>query len=339
MTDVPDLRPDGLVGSLLDRIDHVLGPLLPPGTRCALLDFPNHPNVGDSAIWLGERRWLGRRGAEVVYACDLETCSREQLAARLGGGTILLHGGGNLGDFWYAHQQFREQVIQDFPDNPIIQLPQTIHFLDDWALGEARRVFNGHKDLTLLCRDRRSLDIARTQFGAASALCPDMAFALGPLRRPGPPETEVVWLARTDAESSGGAVPAAEPGVRRTDWLDEAPTAAGQRTRALTAAFWEDPTDLPAVVDGLMETQDPLAQERLARGCRTLSAGEVVVTDRLHGHILCLLLGIPHVLLDNNYGKVRGFHEAWTRGCPLTRWADSPAEALDLAFGRMKDEG
>jgi exopolysaccharide biosynthesis predicted pyruvyltransferase EpsI len=336
MTEAGSLCPEGLVWSLVAEIDKALEPLLPPGTRGALLDFPNHPNVGDSAIWLGEKRWLRRRGAEVVYACDMETYSREQLAARLGGGVILLHGGGNLGDFWYAHQQFREQVIQDFPGNKIIQLPQTICFLDDWALGEARRVFNGHRDLTLLCRDRRSLEIARKEFAAPSALCPDMAFALGPLPRPGPAETAVVWLARTDAESSGGAVPATEAGVWRTDWLEEAPTPAGQRNRALTESFWAAPSDFPAVVDALMATHDLLAEERLTRGCRILSAGEVVITDRLHGHVLCLLLGIPHVLLDNNYGKVRGFHEAWTRGCPLTRWADSPAEAL---AGRMKAEG
>jgi exopolysaccharide biosynthesis predicted pyruvyltransferase EpsI len=35
-------------------------------------------------------------------------------------------------------------------------------------------------------------------------------------------------------------------------------------------------------------------------------------------------------VLDNSYGKVRRFHEAWTRDSQLVRWCDDPAEALRL---------
>jgi exopolysaccharide biosynthesis predicted pyruvyltransferase EpsI len=322
---------EALVRSLGAKIDEVLGPLLPPAARYALLDFPNHANVGDSAIWLGEREWLHRRGARLVYASDVATYSRQRLAARLGDGVILLHGGGNLGDFWVEHQHFRERVIQDFPDRPIIQLPQTIYFMDDWGVSEARRIFNAHRNLTLLCRDRPSLDFAKIEFAAASLLCPDMAFALGPLSRPGPPQVPVVWLARTDAESAGPAALGTEAGVERTDWLEEAVTPLGERNRILTRELEGEPQGGPALLDELMGTYDPLARERLTRGGRMLARGKVVVTDRLHGHILCLLLRIPHVLLDNNYGKIKHYYQTWTRNSGLTHWADSPAAALELA--------
>ena len=91
------------------------------------------------------------------------------------------------------------------------------------------------------------------------------------------------------------------------------------------------PADGGGLRDALTATYDPLARERLLRGCGLLSRGRVVITDRLHGHVLCLLLGIPHVLLENNYGKVRWFSETWTRDCSLACWADSPPEALALA--------
>jgi pyruvyl transferase EpsO len=259
------------------------------------------------------------------------TYSRRRLAARLGDGVILLHGGGNLGDFWLEHQQFREQVIQDFPDNRIIQLPQTIYFMDEWGVGEARRVFDGHRNLTLLCRDLPSLDFARKEFAAPSLLCPDMAFALGPLKRPRPPKDVIVWLSRTDAESAGPAPAAAATGVERTDWLEEPPSPLRERNAALGAALEGEPPGRQALLDALIETYDPLARERLSRGCQLLARGKVVITDRLHGHVLCLLLGIPHVLLDNNYGKVKSFLHTWTRGCGLAHWADSPAEARELA--------
>ena len=53
-------------------------------------------------------------------------------------------------------------------------------------------------------------------------------------------------------------------------------------------------------------------RERLRAGLHLLGAGELLVTDRLHGHIVALLAGVPQVLLDNSYGKLRGFWEAWT---------------------------
>jgi pyruvyl transferase EpsO len=57
----------------------------------------------------------------------------------------------------------------------------------------------------------------------------------------------------------------------------------------------------------------------------------VVVTDRLHGHILALLLGIPHVVLDNSYGKLHHFIRTWTHASPLVRMAAAPDEATALA--------
>jgi pyruvyl transferase EpsO len=78
-------------------------------------------------------------------------------------------------------------------------------------------------------------------------------------------------------------------------------------------------------------TFDWQARHRMRFGCGLLARGKVVVTDRLHGHILCLLLGIPNVVLDNNYGKLRHFHATWTRSMPQVRWAESPDEARAAA--------
>ena len=60
-------------------------------------------------------------------------------------------------------------------------------------------------------------------------------------------------------------------------------------------------------------------------------AGRVVVTAGLDRHILCLLLGIPHLLLGDSYGKLRGFHAAWTHGAPDVRFASEPGEVSALA--------
>jgi exopolysaccharide biosynthesis predicted pyruvyltransferase EpsI len=325
------MHASSVVETLSNYIDDVLGRLIPEGGRLALLDFPNHSNAGDSAIWLGEFDWLTRHGAEIVYSCDIWTYSAEHLRRRVGDGTILLHGGGNLGDLWPAYQAFRERVVDEFPDNRIVQLPQTVHFRDPDAIERARSAFGAHRDLTLLCRDYVSLEFVRSNFAVRSELCPDMAFAIGTLARPRPPEADVLWLARTDLESSQSALSRLPNGVLRTDWLEEEWTDAAQENQTISEQLYWDEENSEPLIDAILTTYERLARERVLRGCNTLSRGRVVITDRLHGHILSLLLGIPHVLLDNSYGKVSNFYRAWTEGSELAHWCANPQEALDVA--------
>ena len=47
--------------------------------------------------------------------------------------------------------------------------------------------------------------------------------------------------------------------------------------------------------------------------------------------ILSVLLGLPHVLLDNSYGKVRAYYETWSQSLPLAHWAANPEEAFTMA--------
>src|SRR5215510_13090808 len=68
------------------------------GQQYALLDFPNHSNVGDSAIWAGERVYLRQYwGRDPSYVCEHNLDTRA-LADAIDDGPILLHGGGNFGD-------------------------------------------------------------------------------------------------------------------------------------------------------------------------------------------------------------------------------------------------
>lgn len=46
----------------------------------------------------------------------------------------------------------------------------------------------------------------------------------------------------------------------------------------------------------------------------------LIITNRLHGHILCVLLGIPHIFLANSYHKNESFYETWTHQAPFCRF-------------------
>lgn len=333
----PEAEPgEDSVSAQRAELDRVVRPLLSGVRGAALLDFPNHANVGDSAIWLGERALLRSLGCPVRYCADLESFQPEACRASVeDAGVILLHGGGNLGDLWAPHQEFRERVVRSFPDIPIIQLPQTIHFAGEKALDQARRALNAHPRLTLLVRDRVSLRVAQANFAAEARLCPDPAVALGRLPLPAGPRVPVVWNSRTDLEHPGSRP---SPGQGQAlslplpvDWLEEPVTPAMRVERRLRPGI-RSLSSPPAWLSRSWATLlDRLARTRLERGCRMLAEGRAVVTNRLHGHLLCLLMGIPHYLSDNSYGKLRSYFESWTASSPLANWCDSEAEALELA--------
>jgi pyruvyl transferase EpsO len=106
-------------------------------------------------------------------------------------------------------------------------------------------------------------------------------------------------------------------------------------TKAAGAALSRLPAAPEFAFEGLGLARHRLAAGSVSTALDLLCRGRVAVTDRLHGHILCTLLGVPHVLLDNSYGKLRRFHDAWTSDSPLTRIATSAAEAEELALSLL----
>jgi len=311
---------------------------IPLGSNVALLDYPNHENVGDSAIWLGEMVYLGERKCSVAYHCDLKSYDPRHLRRHPDAEILLLHGGGNLGDLWRPHQEFRERVLADFPDRAIIQLPQTIYFSSGDNLERTKRSFSRHPRFTLMVRDGKSLDFARRHFDCRAVLCPDSAFALGGMVRTQAPRVPVLWLGRTDHESAVTAdqIGFGDGDIEFADWvgrrsakpLDLVARAGGEVVGRSMGALAAPPQ---RVLHLLWREWRRLAEQRVSAGAEMLSRGSVVVTDRLHAHILCMLLGIPHVVLDNNYGKLSSFTTTWETLDELAVWGESAAQALDLA--------
>ena len=96
--------------------------------------------------------------------------------------------------------------------------------------------------------------------------------------------------------------------LMRTD-KERVDTASPLPADAIVCDWLEDDDDLSG-------DHAALATARVARGLRLLSRGQTIATDRLHGHILALLLDIPHVVFDNDYGKIGRYVATWTQGSP-----------------------
>ena len=315
------------------RINGVLKPLLARGSSYALLDFPTHTNIGDSAIYAGEMAVLDRIvGGPASHVSTLRSDTRylREIPRKT---VLLLHGGGNFGDIWLPYQRYREAVLKQCSDHKIIQLAQSLHFRDEKNRDTTARAIAAHPNFTLLVRDRRSLALARAHFECETHLCPDMAYGLQPVAVPDVPvRHRTLCLMREDVERKDDLDLVA---FKDFGELDDWPV-------------HSDPLSLPARVAFRLATnvaQGPMSmkiRERAfrryanwmtGRGLRFLSSAERVVTDRLHGHILCSLLGKPHVALDNSYGKISTFIDAWPKD-PFT-WTASDLTTTRIALDGM----
>jgi exopolysaccharide biosynthesis predicted pyruvyltransferase EpsI len=322
------------VTRLQHEIDEVLTPLV-TGKRCALLDFPHHPNVGDSAIWVGEQIFLSKLGVKPAYVCTTKNRDWNAMERAIGpDGTILIHGGGNFGDVWPIHQQLREEVLHRFPGHPVLQLPQTVHFSDGTAVARTAAKIRKHGNFTLAVRDRKSLAFARERFECNVVLCPDMAFCIGPIAAAASSDQRILLLLRSDKEKKDHSPADAilqSPDLLCTDWLTESYTEtrlrSGGRLFADMLQGKGEPTRRGSYYNAL-------AGERVRRGLSQLASFRYIVSDRLHVHILSTLLGRHHALLDNNYGKLSSFVAAWN-----TNWDGMQlCHELPMAVVAMRQE-
>lgn len=322
-------------------IHTTLGKVLPPFDKFALLDFPDHSNVGDSAIWLGEIRYFeevhGRRPSLVSTFRH----PMEDILDNLPDGPIFLHGGGNFGDIYPEIHAWRQKLLAATGGRPVVQMPQSIHFSSPESVAETARAIAAHGNYSLLVRDAKSFELATKNFDCPVTLCPDMAICLGPLKPPKAAEVDVMCLMRTDEErvSSQETAAPSVPGltIDLKDWLEED-----------KGSLWR--VRHPNLLDRLANAGQGglsrsnyrnmsfrrLASARLQRGLGILSSGRWVATDRLHAHILSLLIGRPHVALDNNYGKISNFIAEWTAGTKGVNSATSLTEALGLIAGELQ---
>ncbi|HMH27091.1 MAG TPA: polysaccharide pyruvyl transferase family protein [Steroidobacteraceae bacterium] len=299
------------ISRLQRKIDEVLTPLV-PGKKCALLDFPHHPNVGDSAIWVGEQIFLSKLGLKPAYVCAAGNSNWNAMERAIGpDGTIVIHGGGNFGDVWPIHQQLREEVLDRFPDHPVLQFPQTVHFSDPKEADRTAAKIRKHGKFTLAVRDRKSLDFARERFECNVVLCPDMAFCIGPTRAAASSDPRILLLLRSDKEKKDHSPADAilqSPDLLCTDWLMESRRETRLRAGGRLFADMLRGRTGPTLRGSFYNA---LASERLRRGLRQLASFRYIVSDRLHVHILSTLLGRHHAVLDNNYGKLSSFIAAW----------------------------
>ena len=341
-------RPRSLHQIRMATLD-VLAEVVGTGRDVALLQAPNQRNVGDSLIWLGECEYFKALGLRLRHVSDLGGYDADAVRSSLPhGGVVLIHGGGNVGDLWYGHQLHRERLARELPDLPMVQLSQSVFFASPAAAAQANDTLGAHPDFTLLVRDLGSRTRAARQLpDVTSRYCWDMALGWQParlgatrsLRRP-------LVLARADHEAASDLrsvdfETALGTPVDHADWKNYgADAVAWHLLRALPRLAHRVPVLRKQMFQPLLRTCLTAINAINARGgVRLLRDRPVVIVDRLHAHILAALLEVPHVALDNSYGKISTVYAEYTRVLAGAHFALSPAAAIHEARALLGEGG
>ncbi|MFC5703851.1 polysaccharide pyruvyl transferase family protein [Cohnella faecalis] len=304
---------------LKNRLRLILN-VLPPGSDIYYIDYPVHGNGGDLLIMKGteaffkENRIRVRARFSVLDFPDGLAVPKDHI--------LVLHGGGNFGDLYPAHQKLREKVVADYPGNRVVMLPQTIFYKDVREFERTAAILNRHPDVHLYVRDTLSLDMARDKFGRCGVyLSPDMAHQLWPIRGRTDPDKELLRFLRTDIEKTAGQDRLEASGTGDClDWSTLYSRTEQRTIRVFSGVLRKGKGKLP-VGQIWSRYTDRLVKKAVDR----FGHYRTVQTSRLHGHILSCLMDKPNVLIDNAYGKNASYFRTWTQGIASARLLAEPA--------------
>ena len=286
-----------------------------------LLDLPYHSNIGDSLIWKGEEQLLSTFQYRCLYRCSFKTFEYRIFPEDT---IILMQGGGNFGDLYPLHNEFRRRVIELYPNNRIIILPQTVYYESARQARFEASCFRQHKHLTIFARDNYSYRFLKAfRFSEDVRLMPDMAFCIDTewLKSMSKPNNgRNLYFKRIDKEANESNN--TEQILKSNeydygDWPDYGqPEPMLQHLNALIGEQKFAEADEYAI--------NTYLPARIRIGVEFISQYNKIVSNRLHGAILSILLGKDVVIVDNSYGKNSQYYNTWLKNIDSISILSSP---------------
>lgn len=272
------------------------------GKKVIHIDRPCHFNIGDMLIDKGFRHFLKKNKISVFDRFCQDDISRLFKINLPSDVVIALHGGGNFGDIYEKHEALRKKIIQAFPHNFIVIMPQSVHYSDPVKFKEMADIIISHKNIKVLVRDKESFEFLSQQLPVdVIRLVPDCAMLLYPISTLSDPTSDTLILRRKDVESITN-----EKGF---DWRD----IVYRKDRKLLNVI-KKLQKLEVLLNirlGSHVLLDSLQDSLIKRAVNVYARYNRIDTDRLHGAILGVLMNKNLVLRDNSYGKINRYMNAW----------------------------
>ncbi len=260
-----------------------------------------YQNLGDMAITMAQKKFLSDNFPNheiLLIPSDKTFVWMKALKSIVKQSDIItILGGGNMSDKYPSLEDCRRFVISSFPKNKIVSFPQTCDFSLENPSKEQKRsvkVYNKHNNLTISAREDTSFERMKGLFPKADILlCPDAVLCLSGSIEPSQTNRYgAVFCFRDDCEQLF-------PDSQKSEVLQLMKKIYGE-------VKITDTTDVPlsdCTPDNFVST--------LNRFWDMLKQHKIVITDRLHCMIFCVLTATPCIAFDNANGKISKIKNAW----------------------------
>lgn len=275
--------------------------------KIVLLDTPTHGNLGDQAIALSIEIFLNTYFKEdTIFEFTHSQCIlaldklRQNITCE---DVILIPGGGFLGSLWLNEQEVFIKIIELFHENKIVIFPHTIYFETSIKGQEQKEIFvnrlNMCKDISIFAREIETYNLLKNMEIRGNLKiyeCPDIVTSLMYTRKADSVELlyerkNVLLCLRQDKEK-----------FVREDLVNQIKSMIKDKEFSEISTYW--PHEIKPM-HRYQEVFDIL---------REFSKAELIITDRLHAMLFCLITQTPCIALDNVSKKVSGTYERWLNG-------------------------
>lgn len=289
------------------------------GSKVILLDCPYHGNVGDILIWEGECEFFKITNKKILSQHSLFTYNFPDIPEDV---TICLHGGGNFGDLYRTAQDFRIKVINRYPNNKIVILPQSVYYDNKNIIEKDAFEFTKHENLTICARDLGSYEFLCSNFNKCKImLIPDMAFCIdfesNTISHRKNLKNRIVFFKRLDKELVNTPFKIVDSEER--DW----PTFEKKNHWSfmfMKICYKSTKIKNRGIRQYVYELLDFVMQKfikfyLITLGVNVLKKYDIIYTTRLHAMILGVLMNKTIYAIDNSTKKLSDFYKTWLYDC------------------------
>ena len=276
-----------------------------------LLDTPLHGNLGDHAIVLSEQQFLDNLACKYLEIPGVYTDGFEKWFAKVTpkDKTILIPGGGFLGELWPNEEYRFRRILKAFNNNKIIVFPQTITFdltTDDSLkfFEESKQYYTENKNSTICVREQRSYAFVKKYLPEINVLLmPDIVTQFNMNKNLLKKRNGILLCLRSDKEKN-----------LSQEFYKQIIIEVKQKFQHETL----NKTDTV-----IINSIKPDKRRKFVIGkLKEFSEAKLVITDRLHGMIFAAITNTPCIALGNINGKVKGVYE-WIKENNYIRYVNN----------------
>jgi len=222
-----------------------------------------------------------------------------------------------------------------YPDRTIIQMPQTIHFANESLKEYAKRTIGRHRNFFCMTRDRQSFELAKANFDCDVEAGPDTAFGVGALKPFEADPLRVLYVMQPLGEDEVDIAKArAIVDGPLTNWINGPNSLSRMRKSSVVKSALRHGFSRTEMI---AQHRQDVAARYVDYGVKILSGAQRIITNHLHGHILCLLLNKPHIAVARDGSNLHDVIGSQTGDSPLVEKATNAGELL-AAMSRLPYE-